>query len=222
MMDIPRFEGLGLLLISGGLNLEPMWLDYWKKYGLRSKVLLVSRAIRELTGLRRYRLVIIDESHNLRNREGKQYRAIREYIKANDSKVILLSATPYNKNYLDLSSQLRLFTEEDRDLGIRPEKLIKSIGVQEFERRHQCLTRSLAAFEQSEFPDDWRDLMRLFLERRTRGFIKANYARTDPKTGRKYLAFDDGAKAFFPDRTPKKQSKKHHQAILDPRTIFLL
>ena len=53
-------------------------------------------------------LVLIDESHNLRNREGKRYRAIREYIRENDSKVILLSATPYNKTYLDLSNQLRL------------------------------------------------------------------------------------------------------------------
>lgn len=184
-------------------NLESMWQDYWKEYGLRGKVLPVSKAIRELPGLRRYRLVIIDESHNLRNREGKQYRAIQEYIKANDCKVILLSATPYNKNYRDLSNQLRLFVEEDRDLGIRPEKLIKSIGVQEFERRHQCLTRSLAAFEQSDFPDDWRDLMKLFLVRRTRGFIKANYAKIDPKNHRQYLAFDDGTQAFFPERTPK-------------------
>ena len=184
-------------------NLESMWQDYWREYGLRGKVLPVSKAIRELPGLRRYRLVIIDESHNLRNREGKQYRAIQEYIKTNDCKVILLSATPYNKNYCDLSNQLRLFVEEDRDLGIRPEKLIKHIGVQEFERRHQCLTRSLAAFEQSDFPDDWRDLMKLFLVRRTRGFIKANYAKTDPQSHRQYLAFDDGTQAFFPERIPK-------------------
>ncbi|MGE5341380.1 MAG: helicase-related protein [Candidatus Omnitrophota bacterium] len=197
-------ENFGLeSLILCPKNLEPMWLDYWEEYGLRGRVLPVSRAIRELPKLRRYRLVIIDESHNLRNREGKRYRAIQEYIKANDCKVILLSATPYNKNYRDLSNQLGLFIEEDRDLGIRPEKLIKSIGVQEFEQRHQCLTRSLAAFEQSEEPDDWRDLMRLFLVRRTRGFIKTNYAKSDSKSGRKYLAFDDGTKAFFPDRTPK-------------------
>ena len=64
--------------------------------------------------------MLIDESHNLRNREGVRYRAIHEYIQQNDSKVILLSATPYNKTYVDLSNQLRLFVEEDRDLGIRP------------------------------------------------------------------------------------------------------
>ena len=62
----------------------------------------------------RYRLVLIDESHNLRNREGKRYRSIAEYINANDSRVILLSATPYNKTYLDLSNQLRLFIDDER------------------------------------------------------------------------------------------------------------
>ena len=96
------------------------------------------RRRRELPDLRRYRLVLIDESHNLRNREGKRYRAIQEYIDKNESKCILLSATPYNKTYLDLSNQLRLFVPEDEDLGIRPERLIREMGETEFIRRHQC------------------------------------------------------------------------------------
>ncbi len=90
-------------------NLVPMWEDYRSQYRLRGKVLSISRVIHELPRLRRYRLVLIDESHNLRNREGKRYRAIQEYIRENESKVILLTATPYNKTYIDLSNQLRLF-----------------------------------------------------------------------------------------------------------------
>lgn len=46
----------------------------------------------------------------------------------NESKCILLSATPYNKTYLDLSSQLRLFVPEDENLGFRPEVLINQLG----------------------------------------------------------------------------------------------
>jgi SNF2 family DNA or RNA helicase len=185
--------GLETLILSPK-NLVAMWKDYREEYGLRGKVLSISKVIQELPELRRYRLVIIDESHNLRNREGKRYRAVQEYIRSNDCKVILLTATPYNKNYLDLSNQLRLFLEEDRDLGIRPERQIRNIGVREFEQRHQCLIKSLAAFEKSEYPDDWRDLMRLFLVRRTRSFIKANYARTDSKDGRRFLTFQDGTR----------------------------
>lgn len=184
-------------------NLVPMWEDYRDRYRLRARVLSISRVINELPNLRRFRLIIIDESHNLRNREGKRYRAIQEYIRENDSKCILLSATPFNKTYLDLSNQLRLFVEEDLDLGIRPERLLRAMGETEFIRRHQSPLKSLAAFEHSEYPDDWRDLMRLYLVRRTRSFIQDNYAETDPETGRKYLTYEDGEQSFFPDRIPK-------------------
>ena len=108
-------------------NLVKMWEDYRDEYRLRARVLSISQVISKLPDLRRYRLVLIDESHNLRNREGKRYSAIREYIGENESKVILLSATPYNKTYLDLSNQLRLFVDEDEDLGIRPEQLLKEV-----------------------------------------------------------------------------------------------
>lgn len=184
-------------------NLVSMWEDYRTKYRLRGRVLSISRVITELPKLRRYRLVLIDESHNLRNREGKRYRAIHEYLRENESKVILLSATPYNKTYVDLSNQLRLFVPEDEDVGIRPEELLRGIGETEFIRRHQCPVRSLAAFEKSEHADDWRELMRLYLVRRTRTFIQDNYAETDPTTGRKFLTFSDGTLSYFPIRQPQ-------------------
>jgi len=184
-------------------NLVPMWEDYRQQYRLRAKVLSISRVLRELPNLRRYRLVLIDESHNLRTRTGKRYRAIQEYVRENESRLILLSATPYNKTYLDLANQLRLFVAEDVDLGIRPENLLREIGETEFIRRHQCPVRSLAGFEKSEYADDWRELMRLYLVRRTRTFIKDNYAQTDETTGRKYLTFEDGSRSWFPTRQPK-------------------
>ncbi len=184
-------------------NLVSMWEDYRMQYRLRGKVLSLSRVISELPKLRRYRIVLIDESHNLRNREGKRYRAIQEYIRENESKVVLLTATPYNKTYIDLSNQLRLFVPEDVDVGIRPENLLRELGETEFIRRHQCAIRSLAAFEKSIYADDWRELMRLYLVRRTRSFIQDNYAETDPKNGRKYLTFPDGTRSYFPTRDPR-------------------
>lgn len=187
-------------------NLESMWRKYIADYRLIAHVLPISKAIRQLPQLRRYRVVIIDESHNLRNREGQRYGVIRDYIEANESKVIMLSATPYNKSYLDLSAQLRLFIPEDRDIGIRPERYIHEIGELEFTRRHQANTRSLAAFEKSEYADDWRDLMRLYMVRRTRSFIVQNYAETDPANGRSFLRMRDGRLSYFPVRVPKTVS----------------
>ena len=195
-------HGLETLIICPK-NLVPMWEDYRDQYRLHARVLSITRAIGELPDMRRYRLVLIDESHNLRNREGKRYRAIQEYIRENDSKCILLSATPYNKTYLDLSSQLRLFVPEDEDLGIRPERLLREMGETGFVRQHQAPVRSLAAFEKSEHAEDWHELMRLYLVRRTRGFIQNNYATTDPANGRQYLTFEDGRKSYFPTRAPK-------------------
>lgn len=137
-------------------NLVKMWEDYVSDFRLLAKVISVTRVTRDLPDLRRYRVVLVDESHNLRNREGSRFRAIQEYIQANESHCILLSATPYNKTYTDLSNQLRLFIPEDRDIGIRPERLLSEIGETEFIKRYQAPVRSLAAFEKSEYADDWR------------------------------------------------------------------
>ena len=106
-------------------NLVKMWERYVENYDVHGRIVPFSKVVRELPNLRRYRLVLIDESHNLRNREGRAYRAIRDYISENDSRCVLLSATPYNKAYTDISSQLRLFIDDDKDLGIRPERKIR-------------------------------------------------------------------------------------------------
>ena len=191
-------------LIICPVNLVAMWQSYCDEYGLQAKVVPLSRVATELQHIpARFRLVLIDESHNLRNRQGRRYAAIREYIMQSNSKVILLSATPYNKNYVDLSNQLRLFVPEDHDLGIRPEQYIRENSELEL-LRLQIAPRSLAAFEKSNHADDWRELMRLYLIRRTRGFIKDNYGEDDPVVGRRFLRFSDGSKAYFPVRAPLK------------------
>ncbi len=186
-------------------NLVPMWQQYVDSYRMRARIYPISQVrpgFADEVGARR--LVIIDESHNLRNPEGTRYRAVHEYIQRANSRCILLSATPYNKGFTDLGAQLRLFVDEAVDLGVRPERLLREIGGEaEFTAKHQCAVRSVAAFEKSAHADDWRDLMRLFMVRRTRGFIKQHYAETDPASGRKYLTLSTGARVYFPDRIPR-------------------
>ncbi len=185
-------------------NLVKMWQSYVERFGLRAKIVPLSQVAQALPNVpARFRLVLIDESHNLRNREGKRYRAIQEYISESESKCILLSATPYNKTYTDLSNQLRLFIPDEKNLGVRPERLLRQIGEAEFNQLHQASLHSLAAFEKSPYADDWRELMRLYMVRRTRSFIQENYADPDPQTGRKYLTFSDGSRSYFPVRLPK-------------------
>lgn len=190
-------------LIICPANLQDMWAKYRKQYDMKADIMSMSKPI-DVDNARYYKLIIVDESHNLRNSQGIRYRNIRDLIQKQDCKVLLLTATPYNKQYKDLSSQLRLFIDDDMDLGIRPEAYIRAIGGErKFAEKHEDFIRSIKAFERSECQEDWQELMKLFLIRRTRTFIKENYAKTDPKNKRKYLEFKDGHKSYFPDRIPK-------------------
>ena len=184
-------------------NLAPMWERHRTEYGLRGTVLPISQVTRRLPDLRRYRLVLIDESHNLRNREGRRYKAIADYIRSGDARVILLTATPYNKTKTDLSSQLRLFIDEKANIGLRPEHFMRKLGIgeAEFERKHQCRVNSILAIEKSDEFDDWRELIRLYMVRRTRSFIVQHYTQADDK-GRRFLLGKDGSRSYFPQRLP--------------------
>jgi|WetSurMetagenome_2_1015567.scaffolds.fasta_scaffold02960_2 superfamily II DNA or RNA helicase len=191
-------------LIICPANLKNMWHNYIVRYDLNADVESMSKIL-EPKNMKYYRLLIIDESHNLRNSNGVHYHNIKDFIQYQDCKVLLLTATPYNKDFTDLSNQLKLFIPEDRDLGIRPERYIESLGGdRKFSLKHnEVYISSIRAFEKSTFEDDWRELMRLFLIRRTRTFIKNSYAKDDPSNQRKYLKFSNGERSYFPERRPK-------------------
>ena len=191
-------------LIICPANLQEMWHKYVRKYDLKADVMSMAKPI-DVDNARYYRLIIVDESHNLRNPQGRRYHNIKDLIQKQDSKVLLLTATPYNKDFTDLGAQLRLFLGEDLDLGIRPEEYIRAVGGERaFMQKHSEIPiRSIAAFEQSTSTEDWSELMKLFLVRRTRTFIKNNFAKLDEENGRRYLQFPDGTKSYFPDRIPR-------------------
>lgn len=179
-------------------NLVSMWEGYVERFRLHAKVLSLSMVTRDLPSMRRYRVVIVDESHNLRNDTRKDYVELKDYIQRNDSKVILLTATPYNKRFLDVANQLALFVGADTNLGIQPDRAIQRHGELEFLGVAEGKPQTLGAFKRSEEPEDWRRLMSLFLVRRTRRFIKDNYASKDGE--RYFLTFTDGTRFYFPDR----------------------
>lgn len=189
-------------------KLASMWERYLQEYQITGRVLSLGAVVKELPNLPRYRLVVVDESHNLRNREGRRYHSIREYVDRNESRVLLLTATPYNKQFTDISNQLRLFLDEDQDLHVRPEHFFQrwveaGRNDADFIAQFQTSMHSLRAFDQSLYPEDWRDLMRLFLVRRTRQFIIKHYAKFDEGRQRYYVLLK-GQPAYFPLREPKR------------------
>jgi len=188
-------------------KLAPMWESFLQKYQITGRVISLGKVTDELPDLLRYRTLIIDESHNLRNREGKRYKAILEYIEQNEPRVILLTATPYNKQYQDLSNQIRLFKDEKDILPARPEQFLqawrqKGKNEADFRAQYQAPLESLIAFEKSEHSEDWRGLMRLFMVRRTRQFVIRHYAHYDPLKDRHYVMIGQ-KRYYFPVRQPK-------------------
>lgn len=67
-------------------------------------------------------VILVDESHNFRNRGSQRYENLSSIIAANRgrgrsgmrTKVILLTATPINNNIFDLYNQITLFSQNDR------------------------------------------------------------------------------------------------------------
>ena len=180
-------------------RLAPMWEEYLQEYKIAGKTLSLGKT-NKLADLRRYALVVVDESHNLRNRQSARHVHVRDYIRQNDSAVILLTATPYNKEIEDLTNQLRLFLDPEADLGVRPENAIRDNGgAAQFKAKHSAAQiSSLTAFEKSDHPDDLRELMRRFMIRRTRSHIREYHAKKDSRG--EYLEFGNGGKYYFPRR----------------------
>ncbi|MFT8394787.1 phospholipase D-like domain-containing protein [Propionibacterium sp.] len=162
-------------------NLAGMWGSYLADYDLAGRVVPYSMADKILPDLRRYEFVIVDESHTLRNNQRKDYVAIHDYIHTNDSKVLALTATPYNKEYRDVANQVGLWVGEDDDLGISPD--VALARDPDLTGKLDGKITTLAAFRCSEEPADWKRLMSENLVRRTRSFVQANYAQDGGMAG---------------------------------------
>ena len=178
-------------------NLTSMWEGYFDTYDIPGKVVSYSIAHTQLSALSRYRFVIVDESHTLRNDERRDYKAVQEYLDRANAKALLLTATPYNRRFEDVANQLGLFIQPDDDLGIAPINALAA-DPRLIDKVDGKIT-TLQAFRKSEDPDDWKRLMSEHLIRRTRTFIKNNYSETD-EDGQKYLTFANGDRFRFPER----------------------
>jgi superfamily II DNA or RNA helicase len=192
-------EGYRTLIVCP-VNLVKMWEEYKEKYALNATVVSYSMAAKRLPQLGRYQFVIVDESHTLRNDTRQDYKALYDYIRNYDCKVLLLTATPYNIRFKDVGNQIGLYIDPDDDLGLQP--VVAMSKDERFAERLDGKTSSLEAFKRSEEPDDWKRLMSEHLIRRTRSFIRKNYALSDGD-GKEYLLFANGNRFTFPTRTPK-------------------
>ena len=197
-------------------NLQGMWEQHVEEYDISGRVVPYSMVDKVLPELKRFNLVICDESHNLRNNNTVAYEVIQSYIRSNGSKVLLLTATPYNLAFTDVANQIGLYIDEDQDLGIVPTEALRRDPTLSSKVDGKITT--LLAFKRSEEAEDWRRLMSDHLVRRTRSFIKRT-ASTETVVGpdgapeeREYLEFANGQKFHFPTRiaTPLSHAFAEH------------
>lgn len=167
-----------------------------------------------------YQNVIIDESHDFRNEDTKQYEYLSQICKG--KKVILISATPFNNSPSDLLSQIKLFqpahnstlpNPKVRDLEAyfkRQENRLKSINRVKHPKEYMEMSKTISA----EIRDD---VLKYIMVRRTRKSISKYYAKdlkkhnmefpTVKKPKPVYYHFDEFTNEVF-DNTLYKLTKK--------------
>lgn len=198
-------------------NLVEMWEDHLAAYQVPGKVVPYSTVARDLPTLRRYHFVIVDESHTMRNEDRQDYQALHEYIRTNDCKVLLLTATPYNIAFKDVAAQIGLWINPDDDLGLQPTIALRNDP--NLAQRLDGRTSTLAAFKKSEEAEDWQRLMSEHLVRRTRSFIKKRASDNGQVDERGvYLIFSTGEHFYFPTRTAVPL--QHSFGPSDPATLM--
>ena len=93
-------------------------------------------------------VIVIDESHNFRTRSANRYQnlyRIIEPLNGRRKKIVMLTATPLNTYYTDLSSQLALVTHEDGSIGAYSiEQIRKATRELDGDRREADLSGQLA------------------------------------------------------------------------------
>ena len=118
-------------------------------------------------------VILIDESHNFRNRNTNRYENLERLISANGrrgrdgmrKKLILLTATPINNNVFDLYHQINLFTGGDR-------AYFRAAGIGDL-RRYFLAARTAAKDKDASV--QLFNLLEEVVVRRSRPFIKRAY-----------------------------------------------
>ncbi len=119
-------------------------------------------------------IVLVDESHNFRNRNAQRYGNLERILAANNrhgkvsgerKKLILLTATPINNNVFDLYNQVSLFTGGDLSY-------FAAAGIGDLQRYFQSARR---ANRQQDSGIALFNLLEEVVIRRTRPFIKKTY-----------------------------------------------
>jgi superfamily II DNA or RNA helicase len=180
-------------LIVCPASLRTMWQTRLDQTKIQAKILgqeVLGRQDFDVEPYGKYDVILIDESHNFRNKASGRYENLSRLIGLNGGrgeqgyrkKVILLTATPINNSVLDLYQQVQFLTRGDN-------AFFAGAGIGRLDKYFLTARRALLRGDGSTS----RALANLLEEvviRRTRQFIKKTYPD----------ATIDGKKVHFPKR----------------------
>lgn len=175
-------------------SLVPMWEAYIAKFRIWATVLSMGmlsqkgndRLLLDDPKYSNAGVVLIDESHNFRNRSSKRYQTLELFTA--DRPTILLTATPRNTSAWDIYHQMKLWHPDDKTALLDPPN---PPDLTQFFHRVEPRNgdRPTAHI---------RDLLDKVLIRRTRRHVLNVYGEDDQR-GRRYISIHGDPK-YFPDR----------------------
>lgn len=157
-----------------------VWRPWLSQFAIPHEIVSMERVSRRDFPVdkyaRRFRVIVVDESHNFRNPDTNRWPNLFKMVTQGDpdKKVILLTATPVNNTVFDLYHQLRLITRDDR-------RLLLSAGIPD-------LWEYFRRAEQNR--DALYEVLEALAVRRSRQFIRQNYPEAEV----------DGQRIRFPER----------------------
>ena len=164
------------LLIAPAQLRDGMWEQFRRRYQVGVEVVSFEQLANDKqlgegegsalsTDIDDYSLVLIDEAHAFRNPDTKRARALRQLLRADPPrKIVLLTATPVNNSLWDLYDLLIYFVGHDAVFADR--------GIPSLKKRFQ------QAADEDPFtlsPDTLFDILDATTVRRTRHFVQRFY-----------------------------------------------
>ncbi len=168
------------LVICPAALRDTVWKPLLEQHAIPHRIESMEQLSREqlkLDDLSQFSVIVVDESHNFRNPGANRWRNLFELVRNADpdeTRLILLTATPVNNSVYDLYHQIRLITRDDK-------RFFQIAGIDNLESYFR---------KADETRETLYELLEAISVRRSRAFIRRYYPYTEI----------DGKTIHFPER----------------------
>ncbi len=168
------------LVICPAALRDTVWRPALEQHGIPHRIESMEQISREgidLDDLSQYAVIVVDESHNFRNPGANRWRNLFELLRnasPEQTRLILLTATPVNNSVYDLYHQIRLITRDDKGY-------FQIVGIDNLEGYFR---------KANDERETLYELLEAISVRRSRAFIRRHYPN----------AVIDGKPVHFPER----------------------